>query len=308
MIKQKKIDYRKYGYPQREEVYAYYYNKYYNLFMNSYKWTGVEYQEINFIMRKFWSIGSVACYKIKETVGSELKPEGQIIFTQYTTSLLNIYDFPIWVNLVNNRNASFIPSTQQRVDENVVLGYAQRNFKPIEMIIKYYVKKITDVEMVINTNLIAHKNPLLAVVSDEDENSINEMIDKVLQDDPVIFTSLLNPDKLKQVSVNAQYIIDKLYSYKIALENELKEFLGINSLGSSEKKEHLITSEVEVNNMAIQSSKESVLDCLKEFCERIKKVFGVEISVESNQPDEYLMEEEQEEDDENVSKQDNLQD
>jgi hypothetical protein len=306
MIKQKRIDYKKYGYPQREEVYAYYYNKYYNLFMNSYKWTGIEYQEINFIMRKFWSIGSVACYKLKETEGSYLKPEGQIIFTQYTTSILNIYDFPIWVNLVNNRNASFIPSVQQRVDEDVVLGYCQRNFKPIEMIIKYYVKKITDVEMVMNTNLIAHKNPLLAVVSDEDENAINEILNKVLQDDPVIFTSLLNPDKLKQVSVNAQYIIDKLYAYKIALENELKEFLGINSLGSSEKKEHLITSEVEVNNMAIQSSKESVLDCLKEFCERIKKVFGVEISVESNQPDEYLMEE-QEEDNEDVSKQDNLQ-
>ena len=285
MIRRKNYEFRKYGYPTRQEIYSHYYNKYYNLFMNSYKWSGLEYQEINFIMRKFWSIGSVACYKIKETEGSIYKPEGVIIFTPYTTSILNIYDFPIWVNLVNNRAVPFIPAIQQRVDKDVVLGYAQRNMKPIEMVIKLYVKRITDVEMVINTNLVAHKNPLMSTISDEDEDSTKEIINLVMEDEPVIFKSLLNPDKVKPFTTGVQYIIDKLYNYKIALENELKEFLGINSLGSSEKKEHLITSEVEVNDMAIQSSKECVLDCLKEFCERVNKTFGVSISVESNEPD-----------------------
>ena len=72
---------------------------------------------------------------------------------------------------------------------------------------------------------------------------------------------------------------------KQCYENELKEYLGINNLGINEKKEHLVTSEVEVNNESIESHGECFLDCLKEFCERITNILGYPVSVELNKPD-----------------------
>ena len=42
---------------------------------------------------------------------------------------------------------------------------------------------------------------------------------------------------------------------------------------------------MDVNNQSIESHGECFLDCLKEFCERITKVLGYEVSVELNKPD-----------------------
>lgn len=48
-----------------------YINKYYNIWMSKFKWTGLDEemasQEENFIMRKFWSDGTVVARPIKNT-------------------------------------------------------------------------------------------------------------------------------------------------------------------------------------------------------------------------------------------------
>ena len=48
-----------------------YINKYYNIWMSKFKWTGLDEemaaQEENFIMRKFWSDGTVVAKPIKNT-------------------------------------------------------------------------------------------------------------------------------------------------------------------------------------------------------------------------------------------------
>ena len=41
----------------RSSVEQAYLDKYYNLFMNSLKWEGIDDEQVDFIMRKFWSNG-----------------------------------------------------------------------------------------------------------------------------------------------------------------------------------------------------------------------------------------------------------
>lgn len=291
---------------QKRRVYeTFYLNRYYNLFMNAYKWNNIDYQQIDFIMRKFWADGSVAGFLMKDTIGSELYPNGLMVFTTYAPAEWNIYDFPVKATLINTRGVKFIPTGLQEIDKDVVIGFIQRNKKGVVEMIMPKIQKLALIEIVIEMNLNAHKNPYLLIGSEEDEEMLSNLYDLISSDEDRLYLTSQQADKVKILVTGSQYIIDKLYSYKQCIDNEIREYLGLDNLGINEKKEHLINSEIESNNEVVKASEDSFLDCLQEFCERIRSVFGYQMSVELNktQPDEYESEDEiesEEEEDEVV--------
>lgn len=266
----------------RKEAFTYYYNKYFNLFMNSYLFEGIDYQQSDYLMRRFWSDGKVSAYLNKKTIGSTKYPQGQLIFTQYAPINYNIYDYPVDVTLINKRGVSFIPGTPQQVDKDVVLGYCQRNKKSVSQMVEYYVNKIVDIEMVIKLNLQAHKTPFLIGVNPESKARMEALWNNIQDDNPKLFVELEDVQNVNTLITGSPYIIDKLFEYKCGLENELKEYLGINNMGVTEKKEHLISTEVEANNEIVANSGDCFYDVISDFCKRIQEVFGYPISVIMN--------------------------
>ena len=284
----------------RREIYDYYFRKYFNLFMTL-KVKGVDYQAENFIKRRLWARGTIAVFKLEGSEGSEEYPNGMPIFVDYAPINYNIYDYPIQCTLINRRGVKFIPSKLMDVDKNVVIGFAQNNHLPIVSMVDIYIQKITDVEMTIRTNLKAHKTPVIFAINPENEEKMRVIKNNFESDDPALMMELEDMKAMQVFNGNTNYVIDKLYAYKMALENELKEYLGINNLGVNEKKEHLIGAEVEVNEQVVESHGECFLDCLKEFCARIQEVLNYQVQVELNKPDSIEYNEDEEEDKENDS-------
>ena len=268
----------------RTKIKNYYLLKYYNLFMNAYKFTGLDYQQKDFLLRKLWSVGTLASFKLD--VKTDESPEGLLVLCPYASMKLNIYSFPTEVNLIALRPVNFIPKTPQVVDKDVVLVWGQRNKRPILELVDHLVEKITDVEMTLRTNLKANKTPWIIGYTPESANQREMMRTALDQDEPYLFMETQDVNQYKALLSGVNYNCDKLYALKQCYENELREYLGIDNLGVNEKKEHLITAEIDSNNEAIQSSGECFLDCLKEWCERVKEVLGYTISVELNKPDE----------------------
>ena len=267
----------------RTLTYNFYMNKYYALFMNNFKMSdNIDYQQKDYILRKFWGDGTIACFKLKETEGSSEHPQGLLVFCPYAPNGWNIYDYPISVNLINTKGVKFIPTQAQIVDEEAVIGWCQRNKKSVKTMVEYYIQKIVNIEIVIDINLKAHKMPFLIGCEKEDTKTIQDLLVLLENDEPNLFASMEMVDKIKALVSGAPFIIDKLYNLKQALENELREYLGLDNLGGNEKKEHLITSEVEANNEVIEASKNCFIDCAKEFFDRIKSVLGVDVWIEIN--------------------------
>lgn len=270
----------------RQDTYNIYYNKYFNLFMNAYNFNGLNYQQRDYFLRRMWADGRIASFIIKDGKGLPLKtekhPNGELVFTPFAPNKYNIYDYPIDVTLVNKRGVKFIPVSPQVVDKDVVIGYAQRNKKSVEWVVKYYIGKIVDIEMTIRTNLKAQKNPILLACDSESENKVKNFMDNIDEDNPYIFVNLDSPNGAKALVSGAPYNIDKLYNQKCAYENELREYLGINNMGVVEKKEHLIGDEIAVNNEIVSSSGDCFFDTMQEFWERIKELFGYEVIMEVN--------------------------
>ena len=276
----------------RKGILHYYSNKYYNLFMNNFKFSeNLDYQQKEYILKQFWAYGTIACFKLEGSEGSSQHPQGLLVFTPYAPNGWNIYDFPTSIRLINTKGVTFIPVKDMKLDEDAVIGWAMRNHKPVKEFIDLKVDMIADVEMVIRCNLQTHKMPWLFAATPEMEAKMKVIAENLRSDDPELFVSGDEAEMMKALVSGAPYIIDKLYNYKKSIEDEIREFLGLDSLGVNEKKEHLITSEVEVNDDIVEASEDCFLSCIKEFFGRINKVLGINIQVDINKEKEVSKDE-----------------
>ena len=274
----------------KKDIEFHYKELFFNKFLNRFKFTGLHYQQINWIMRKFWEIGSVGAFIredwdiIKDDKFYKNHPEDQIVFAPWVMNdRYNIYDYPIKCTFVNTRAVNFIPTHSFRIDEDACIGYIQRNKKGVYSSIQTLVKQIVDIEMTIRTNLKTQKMPWLIGVSPENESKMKKFVDNLNADDPELFYDIEDIKNAKSLVSGAPYTLDKLYMLLKARVNDVLTILGVNNVGTLEKKEHLVTNEVDANNEEIEASGSQYLDCMKEFFDRIKTFLGYEISVEENE-------------------------
>ena len=289
----------------RKEIKFHYEEKFYNKFFNKYapRIKGLSYQQINFILRKFYADGTIGCFLredwniIKDDKFYKKHPEEEIVFAPWVMyDRYNIYDFPIALTFINTRAVAFIPTTPFTIDEDAVIGYIQRNKKSVLSSIKVKINQLVDIEMTIRTNLKTQKYPWIIGVSPEDKEKLKNLFDKLDDDNPYIVAGVDDLKNSKAIVSGAPYTLDKLYQLKQAIENEILTILGVNNIGMLEKKEHAIVDEVNANNQEIAESGAQFDDCLKEFFGRIKDVLNKEVTLK----EEEIIEEVDEKDDTQV--------
>lgn len=274
----------------RETIIQSYIDKYFNLYMNNLKIKDTDYQQENFMKRRFWSDGTIACFRINEV--------DEKVFVDYAISLYNIYDYGVYAQPINRKGVSFIPNRQMEIDKEICLIYAQHNKKAIKNIVYQYVNKIADVEMVIKQQLKSHKVPFVFTGDETQKDKFKDFFNKIETDLNDLYMTGAEFDNINTLNVNNSFIIDKLYAYKQQLENELKEYLGINNMGTTEKKEHLINSEVDSNNEVVEVSRASIIDVLNIYFDNCNKILGTNLKAVYNAPND--VEKEGDEEDEEV--------
>lgn len=283
----------------RDQIKFYYTEKFYNKFLNNFDFKGtLDYQQINYIMRKFWSTGTIGAFR--RDIYDESRPWEAIVFAPWIINgKYNCYDFPIGLTFINTRAVSYIPSKEFTIDEDAVIGYIQRNKKSIYSSIEAMIEKLVDFEMTIRTNLKAQKTPWMFGVSPENEDKMKLLWENLDSDDPKLFVALEDLKDAKALVSGANYNIDKLEQQRQQCENEILTRIAINNIGVMEKKEHFTVGEVDANQQQIESSGNEFLDCLQEFFDRIETTLKHKVSVElRNKPvkNESVEDEEDEED------------
>lgn len=265
----------------RQEILQHYKDKFFNKFLNKFEFTGLSYQQIAYIMRKFYdeAAGTICAFK-NPVYTNLLRADEQIIFAPWTLNgLINYYNFPTALLVINTRGIKYFPTKPLKIDKEAVIGYIQRNKKGVYSTIKAKVNQLVDVEMTIRTNLKTQKFPWIISVSPENETEYNNLIANLNEDEPNLILNIQDSKNAKALVSGAPYTLDKLYQLKQAIESEILTLLGIDNLGVLEKKEHLTTGEIEQNNDSINNSSDEFLSCLEEFFNRIEKTLGYKISV-----------------------------
>ena len=262
-----------------QEVSNNYTDKYYNIWMSKFKWTGLDEetkeQQENYIMRKLWSEGSLAIRNIANTNLIALMP--------FATISYNYLDFPETVNLINKRGVSevIIPSGEQVVNKDVAIVYCLPSHKPIKQLVKYYTDRIAQVEIIIANNLKLQNIPFVIGCNEEDKDSMEDIVERILNNELVVYSAVGDINNLQTLATTAPYLIDKLKAYRVSLENELLTILGIDNSGVQAKKAQMLVDEVNANNDAINDFGNSIIDELKSWLERANKVLNRNISIEA---------------------------
>lgn len=263
----------------RNQIKRSYDNKYYNLFLNTFKFEpedNISEEEKKFLLKQLWCDGTIAITKNQFV--------DMLVYTPYDIMDYNLYEYPETVRLVNLHMSPLVNANKNYIiNKDCVLMWILNSKQSIRSLVDPFIDRIVSVEMIINTNLIAHKLPLLMTISEQDADKARDIINRLLEDEPVLFTDVKDLTNLQAFVSGTPYIIDKLYAYKNSLEAELQTLLGIdNNMSNDTRLEYLTVDQVNSSNILTNNMLKGMLDNMNAAFKKVDELFNINIEVKSN--------------------------
>lgn len=155
--------------------------------------------------------------------------------------------------------------------------------KPTQEFMELFAYRLYETERTIDINLQAQKTPVLIEGDTKTILTLKNVYMQYSGNTPFIFGNKQFDisNKLNVLKTDAPYIIDKLDVHKHQIFNDALTVLGIDN-ANTDKKERLITNEVESNDQLIKYYLNCYYKTRKKACEDIKEKFGIDVSIELN--------------------------
>lgn len=154
--------------------------------------------------------------------------------------------------------------------------------EPTANYIDYYCSKLADIEMTLDLRRGAHKTPLILESDADTILSQKNTYKKIRANEPVIYTNKNKQNFEKGINAfdtRVEYINDKLHDEYNTYEARILNILGLDNY-VEDKAERVQSAEVEAQQEYIISSFRVSLEARKKACEKINKMFGLNLSVD----------------------------
>lgn len=206
------------------------------------------------------------------------------ILPAHGTNRVNIYNQPIGYMLYGMNGETHNVSSKEMVRlRNNPLGTPDKDNLLI------FAKRLDNIEQTQEVNLFQQCMPKIIATNRDGILTAKNIIKKIKDFSFVI----LSRDKginnqIRQddvIDTSSPYLLDKLSDYDNYMVNKVMTYLGINN-ANIDKKERLISDEVNANNDQIQSILDMYFECRQEFCKLVNEKFGTNITVEKREVDE----------------------
>lgn len=190
---------------------------------------------------------------------------------------LNVYQLPTKVM------AWSIGYNKQYEFDDVVYIMNNELQKPTREFMELFAYRLYETERTIDINLNAQKTPVLIEGDTKTILTLKNVYMQYSGNTPFIFGNKQFDisNKLNVLKTDAPYIVDKLDIHKHQIFNDALTVLGIDN-ANTDKKERLITNEVESNEELIKYYLNCFYKTRKYACEQIKEKFNLDIDIELN--------------------------
>lgn len=189
--------------------------------------------------------------------------------------------FDVYGNPVLRHAYSYYNNYQKLLKpNNSVIIWNNYLRQPSVLDVKMFAKRLYNLDRIIDVNANAQKTPVLVQGTEKQRLTLVNLYKEFDGNAPFIFGDKnLDLNSLRAISTNAPYVADKLYQLKTQIWNEALTYLGISNL-NIQKKERMITDEVQRNQGGTIASRYSRLEARREAVEKINAMFGTKISVD----------------------------
>ncbi len=189
--------------------------------------------------------------------------------------------FDVYGNPISRRAFSSYNQYQKTLNESdSVIIWNNYLRQPSVLDVKMFAKRLYNLDRIIDVNANAQKTPVLLQGTEKQRLTLVNLYKEFDGNAPFIFGDKnLDLNSLRAISTNAPYVADKLYQLKTQIWNEALTYLGISNL-NIQKKERMITDEVQRNQGGTIASRYSRLEARCEAVEKINAMFGTDISVD----------------------------
>lgn len=168
---------------------------------------------------------------------------------------------------------------------NSVLIKANHCMFPDYISVWNYTPKIANCLRAIDVHTETLKRPFLITGPEKMRQTIATAINKISDNEIAVIGQKVDPDvEIKVLSLGTVSHLSDMWANVKNYYNQVYNTLGIKN-SFKEKKERMITTEVEGENNAVRHMLESELSERKEACERINKMYGLNVDVEANEID-----------------------
>lgn len=190
---------------------------------------------------------------------------------------LNIYELPVRVT------AWSIGYTKDMAFDDVVYIMNNELQLPTSNTLRLMAYRLYETERTIDTNLNAQKTPVLIEGDTKTILTLKNIYMQYSGNIPFIFGNKQYDisNRLNVLKTDAPYLIDKLELHKHEIWNEAMTYLGIDN-ANTDKKERLITDEVESNNELINYYLNCFYKTRKKACDEINERYNLDIEIELN--------------------------
>jgi hypothetical protein len=192
---------------------------------------------------------------------------------------INIYGLPTELNCYsyrfNDRRSLYMTDTGEEKNKECIL--VMNNFEriPTQASVTLFAYRLAEAQRTADVNIKAQRTPILITTDQKQYFSMKKMYEEYDGNTPAIFAdkNIITPDALKAIKTDAPFIAQNIMDYKREIWNEFLTFLGIANL--SEKRERLISSEIDSNNELINLNLQALLIPRKEACKQFNEKYGL---------------------------------
>lgn len=192
---------------------------------------------------------------------------------------INIYGLPTEIQCYsyrfNQRRSLYMTDTGEEREKECILVMNNYERVPTAATVNLFAVRLAEAQRTADVNIKAQRTPILITTDQKQYFTLKKMYEQYDGNTPAIFAdkNTITPDALKSIKTDAPFIGRELMDYKREIWNEFLTFMGISNL--SEKRERLVSNEVDSNNELVNLNLQALLIPRKEACRQFNEKYGL---------------------------------
>lgn len=192
---------------------------------------------------------------------------------------INIYGLPTEIQCYsyrfNQRRSLYTVDTGEEKGKECILVMNNYDRTPTSASISLFAYRLAEAQRTADINIKAQRTPVLITTDQKQYFTLKKMYEEFDGNTPALFAdkNVISPDALKALKTDAPFIAQNIMDYKREIWNEFLTFMGISNL--SEKRERMISNEIDSNNELVNLNLQALLIPRKKACEQFNEKYGL---------------------------------